>query len=109
MTIIRFRLGSLISDYVVALRSLTTLTGEQIQEKVRAKIEEIKKSLQNNISGTMAKFNWSSVKGFNSTKVQQQTDGGTTKSTSASSNSALLRNQTQWIFSSFVILILSAL
>ena len=60
-----FRHGSFISDYVVALRSLTSLTAEEIQKKVKEKVAQLGASMLQNMPG----FQGASVKGVQVTSV----------------------------------------
>ena len=61
-----FRYGSIISDYVVALRSLTSLTAEQIKEKVKEKVAQLGSSMLQGTPGfqsaTVKNVDVSSVK-----------------------------------------------
>ena len=81
-----FRYGSIISDYVVALRSLTSLTAEQIKEKVKEKIALLGSSMLQNLPG----FNSATVKDFNVFSVKTlsipktTTPADATKSSNAS-------------------------
>ena len=51
------------------LRSLTTLTQEQIEERVRQQITTIKDKLRESMNMTSADFNWKDIKSFNVTQL----------------------------------------
>ena len=51
VNVTRFRHGSIISDYIVSLRSLTSLTNEQIREKVQSKVKQLAVYMVTNMQG----------------------------------------------------------
>ena len=51
------------------LRSLTTLTQEQIEERVRQQITNIKEKIQESMNVTGGDFNWKDIKSFNVTQL----------------------------------------